>query len=87
MLTNLINLFWIVLSVIIAIIIVLLVIVFVLLAEYITIKEQQKPAVHKETLAFIGPSRSEMNITTARLLKQDHSNRKYRRPYFQNHVA
>jgi len=87
MLAYLINLFWIIVSVILAIMLVLLVILFVLLAMYISMKEEEKgkdkPIVK---LTFNGPTHAEMNKTTARLLKENKA-RKYRRPYFQNHVA
>lgn len=90
MLANLINLFWIISSILLAIALILLVIVFVLAAIYITVKEEER--VNKPDpaykLTFNGPSRFEMQHTTNRLLKQDRkAHRKYRRPYFQNRVA
>lgn len=84
MLAYLINLFWIILSILLAVLLVLFVALFVLLAMYISMKESMKPADKPVVkLTFNGPSRVEMNRTTARLLKQEHKNkRKYRRPYF-----
>ena len=88
MLAYLINLFWIILSILLAVLLVLFVALFVLLAMYISMKESMKPADKPIVkLTFNGPSRAEMNRTTARLLKQNKTTRKYRRPYFQNHVA
>ena len=87
MLAYLINLFWVVISILLAVLLVLFVALFVLLAMYISMKESMKPADKPVVkLTFNGPSRAEMNRTTARLLKENKA-RKYRRPYFQNHVA
>lgn len=83
MLAYFINLFWIVISILLIITLTLLVVVFVLLATYLSIKESVKPDNKPVvTLAFDGPSRAEMNRTTAHLLKQNKTTRKHRRPYY-----
>lgn len=83
-----INLFWIVISILLTVLLVLFVALFVLLATYISIKESME---HDNApvakLTFDGPSRFEMIRTTSRLMKRNKTTRKYRRPYFQNHVA
>lgn len=85
MLAYLINLFWIISSILLLIALVLAVVALVLLAIYLDVKDKQKnqkpdPAYK---LTFNGPSYGDMQRTTSRLLKQDHQKqRKYRRPYF-----
>ena len=83
----LINLFWIALSVILVVTLMLLAALFVVLIVYIQVKEAQRDTQPVAKLTFDGPSRMEMQRTTARLMKQDQSGRKYRRPYFNKTVA
>lgn len=79
MLSTIINILWAIVSIILIIILALTVILFAVLVTYFQVKEQQKPKKCEVKLVFDGPSRTEMQATTHRLLKQE---RRYRRPYY-----
>lgn len=86
MLSAIINIMLTILAVIGIIIICLLVVLIFVLVTYYQVKDAQKANNRPEyKLTFDGPSRIEMNATTARLMKADQ--RRYRRPYMRAKLA
>lgn len=85
MLEMIINIMLTILAVIGMIIIGLLLVLIFVLVTYYQVKDAQRDYAPKTKLTFDGPSRLEMNATTARLMKADQ--RRYRRPYMRAKLA
>ena len=85
MLSAIINIMLTILAVLGIVLICLLVVLIFVLITYYQVKDAQKAYEPQCKLTFDGPSRIEMNATTARLMKADQ--RRYRRPYMRDNLA
>lgn len=85
MLEQIVNIILAILAVVGIILIVLLIALLFVLVTYYQVKDAQKVYEPQCKLTFNGPSKREMSVTTARLMKED--KRRYRRPYMKAKLA